>query len=355
MRVSFNAACILDDKLYISDNLANALMTIDMFTGEIKWISSFPNEKEGKIFLHKKAFIYNSKIIFVPNEGENLAIFDSNNEKIETISLPKSSNTRFVFNDSILNDNNLWIFPGNLEQPILMIDLETKEIHSYDSLRMHIENSDIREQKFFRVCKKGNYIYFALFERNRIVKFNIHSKEINIILLPIENIESIQTANDVLYLSTLNGEIYSLDDENNQIIYLQNKDNQCCAYTIVEGVDGQTLFVPNCGRQILIRHNGDNVIEKIDSLLLDEMLLELDGVHFEKYVLWNKAVVLFPTMGDDVYIIENNVYRKLKLQFEENTKQNYIKSREKIKIEFVYENRAYTLIDYFKSIKCQRN
>lgn len=308
MRISFTAGTILDNKLFFSHNFFNALFEVDLDCWETRYVSKFPQESAGKRLLHQNAIVHDDKIIFFPNQGNNIHIFTPSTGLIEAISVCKVSDTRYSFSEGLVYDDKLYLFPGNLNQPINRIDLKNFEVRTIDIGLTDFFKDEVPDEQFFsRVVLKGDKIYSTMVNGNCILAFDLKKEMIDITRLDVEGLANIQKTNDDLWLTTIYSGVYLWDDDINNIkqVIGETKDEVNC-YAILQSKSGRIYFVPDIGGEILTMEKDKENIEHTELEILPKEKIRRMGRLYEYGCSVKDGVLIFPTYNSGIRVLHEN-------------------------------------------------
>lgn len=215
-QLAFSAGARINDNFFISDNYINALLKIDIKSLTMQYVCAFPNESEEATLLHGKAYEYYQFVIFIPNQGKNVHLLDTNSMKITAYPIDRVNGSRYAINDSVMFDEKIWIFPGDGENEIISINLscllkdkgklQIKKHGVIDSSRYKKRGTN---QIFYHIAKVENRVYMAEYKSDVIVTFDLLTGEKTIVDTNIDKIMSLYSLDENLWIITQMGKIYS--------------------------------------------------------------------------------------------------------------------------------------------------
>lgn len=356
--VGFDAGAVLENILFFSDNTCNALISYDLTNNTKKYICGFPEERnDNQILLHKQCLKYKNEIIFIPNNADNVHIFDVRTSKLKVLPIEKEKTLNYNFCGGIIINNFLWIFPGNIQQKIIKINLSNYEIcykcNFYAALNKYV---NLKQQAFWKVCHHENNVYLALLHTNKIVKYNLEENKVDVIETDIENLDSIYEANGKIYVCTLKEEVYIWDNKKNKInkCKLEYRLEREGSNSIIKNKNGIVFLVPNYGLEILKKQINKNTFYASDGLILNKYSILKDAVNFENYDTWGDNMVLFPCHGGNLVIVNEQECKEIKstqiVNETEYKNARYIAIRSETQKRTCKEGVPYLLNEYIKAI-----
>lgn len=162
-KISFLDAVAIENKLWFSNLDYNALMRMDIQTGETYIISYFPKNEIYQEELHRKVFLYKKKLYFIPLKSHYIHIWNMEREEWdETMELPFSESETIC--DAYMIDENIWIFPSSLKNDIIRWNLKSNKILCLIGLTDEIRKcTDIFSYMlgYSSVCYKDNCFYLS--------------------------------------------------------------------------------------------------------------------------------------------------------------------------------------------------
>lgn len=115
----------VDQTIWISMMEFNALIKVDIETGYVQLVDCFDIEwREGN--LHLQIVSYQNKVIFLPWNAENIAIFDLNNAEMRYVPVYGNGNPG-LFGDGIRNGKYLYLMSESAKE-IIQFDMESEKI-----------------------------------------------------------------------------------------------------------------------------------------------------------------------------------------------------------------------------------
>lgn len=178
MKTDFFAAVVKDNYLYFSSWNMNAILKMDIETGEIIYIGSVCAEVKEKQ-LHYSSYLYNDKILFIPALGDYIAVLNLCDMSVSAIPLPKRNRicTTVKFVDVFRYKNELWMIPSGYDA-LISLNLETEEIKEYDNWPEGVEWENENTRLFMTGTLIDNFICLLPRDSDKFVTFDIENKTI---------------------------------------------------------------------------------------------------------------------------------------------------------------------------------
>ena len=257
LNLTFTASCKYGKKNYLSCNCFNGLFSIDE-EGKIEHIGRFPNETTFKRNIHHRAFVYDKKIFFVPGYGSSLAIYDPNTNVIESVNLGNLPSFRGM--DSIVFEENLWIFPADVNLFPICIDLKSMEV-SYAEKYREIVSEDIKKKGAIfngTLSFDGKAAWASVWGTHFLYKFDLEHREQQIIDIGDDSlcVAGVTYNNGNLYFTTLDDlSIFSFDINGKSIRKYSVDDipltERRLKYCNILSYKNQVIVLPETGEWIL--------------------------------------------------------------------------------------------------------
>lgn len=328
MNFSFSAATIVEDTLYYSDNYCNALFSIDLNSRKMNYISEFPEEKRTKQRIHKSCLRYKDKLIFIPNMGSHVHSYNLSNKEFETINIKRTSDSRFVFCAGIIRGDILWVFPRNLEQPIVKYDINNWTCEEMDPFYQTLgEIKKLRDELFWKMCCLDDKAYLAVIGTSKVVCYDLKKNRSYDIDTEIEGIYSIHSTGAGIIICTVDNRVFRWDCNTNTASIIPVLDEKKPVRPNMIAEQGDSIFlIPNYGSDILVKEN--DIFVRSDSLRIDAKNMNTRMVHFENWGQWKSSLVLYPNYGGDIELIKNRAVEKLvvETEFDNAYREKYLES-----------------------------
>lgn len=317
MKPSFTAGIYFDNKIWFSDNSFNAFMNMDVVTGECYFIDSFPNEDINKLLVHRSAIRYGNKLIFTPNQGCNVHIYDTENGSIDCIPICENKHSRYYFSNGFLVDGRIWICPGSIEYPIHIIDIDSKEINRIylkELCEVSIQMDCLEEEHFFMWILKDNVLMSPVINNGMIVRCDTKTNKISVLDTKIKGIDSIYCTENDLWLCGIGG-IYKWEYTENKVVKyltdeLKSDTNLSESYRICGDEKIGVYAFHFCGGKIF-KLSGQ-YFERIQAIdLLKRTLGNMKGYWYDGAEIVDGKIFLFPPYEANIYVIEGDQIKTL--------------------------------------------
>ena len=230
----------------------NRLCKFDLKKGKISFDKKIlcPNEIEG---LYSNLFKVENSIILVPENANEICIYDLEEERFTAISLSERRQSNDKFNVSVRYGNVIYMFPGRYSV-ICKVDISNKEVtylsDEFIDQQCH-NNCDLFRWSHY---VKGNMVYLLKNGSNCIFKFDMSAEKSE--LIPIgdadENYQTINgDENGNLYLSNLYGNVVMYNENTKKLKKkeydnLDNIGNRQGGFISSEIYGDQIFYFPKC-------------------------------------------------------------------------------------------------------------
>jgi hypothetical protein len=126
--VNFFDGYIENDELWFSNIRFNALMKMNIKTGDTEMISVFPGRERESENLHCRVIKAGDRLFFIPYISNIVHVWDlKKGAFLPNIEIGPEENAKYVA-AAVDDENKLWIVPENLLKPIVIIDTGRCEI-----------------------------------------------------------------------------------------------------------------------------------------------------------------------------------------------------------------------------------
>lgn len=325
MHFSFAAGVVYNNKIIFSENYLNGLFEMEIETGRTRYITNFPDEDRTKKLMHKRAFIYKEKIVFAPNQGDHVHIYNIETGEILAVQVLKNNNSRYAFLDMALVDNILYIIPGTAEQPIITLDMDDHSVrvitHKLDVI---IGEHIPYEIHFYGAIYHEDKIWITGNNTSMVYAIDIRSGEADVFNTPIENLAKIFRVDGSIFLTSLYGGIYSWNQMKNE--YFEHKKEESSSYLsycVLENDNGSMFFVPDTGGQLYLTNSfSEKTIldsEKIIDIK-DDFNPRMLGYTRDVAYPYRDGIVIYPTFERDFVIVSEGKARIVRQELTEKSR-----------------------------------
>lgn len=342
INISFDAGVVVGNKLFLSEKQFNALLEIELDTGEVRYVGCFSKEKEICTDLHRKALKYENSIIFIPQRAKYIALFNLDSYEISFVDIQRKNRIKTLFSDCFIDNGTLWLFPAVIEQSLLKIDLKTKEIMEEKNFNQKLCDVDVIEAKemITKVCKVRDQVYFVILNTSKVVCYDTKTQEVFINKTKIQRVNTIFSVGKELWVSNQSGyEIYLYNPDTrsatgNEIITWDVKRG---SNHVIPAKNGDVFLIPDYGREVLKMNKKSKVFERQEEMIMKSGAVESRGLHYLNFDYWGNKIVLFPGLGDPVVIIDNNQLEELNLWTSDEKNISLKRCTEALKTEIGFE------------------
>jgi hypothetical protein len=237
------------NEIYVSEKKYNAVIKIDVNTGNAKYVGLIPNEEVNCENLYWKSINWNSKVFFIPYNAREIAVLDTHTLEIRKIhnteEMKQLENISYKYSNCFINGNSLIIMPDKIHM-IVEVNLMTEKI--INTINIEKLKNGSKETHFIGddIYVKENILYGACWEEPALIEYNLISHNVTKI--------SVQYVNTGFScMSGVGNKMYMMSQTQEFVVW--NIDNKCIEK--IEKVDELDLLKVNMRRGTLIE---DNVI-----------------------------------------------------------------------------------------------
>lgn len=257
--IKFSQGCQIDEKLWFFANGYNALCYLNQEDFSITFATGIPSEETVNGALYRNIEVYDNKLVLIPFNAREIAIYDLLNGNITKIPLKENADVSQKFNASIIINDCIYMIPR--KYPALVeLNMITYEVTYHTEWMKKIQPN---EWGFFF----GRYIVRT--ERGVVAV----SRSANVVM-----------EFDVMRGCSLS---YSYLDKESDYICIAKKDN---TYLLVDGGNYEIVIKKN------LRDDGGTVIKFLDKSE------EKHIIHF--LVVSNKLVYLVPKETNKITCVD---------------------------------------------------
>ena len=310
MKPSFSAGAFWENKIWFSDSFFNAFMNMDIETGECSLISPFPGEKLGKALIHKSAFYYGGKIIFTPDQGNNVHVYDLETGSIKSITISDDEHSRYSFSNGVVINGKIWICPGNINYPIHVIDITTGVVDriSLDEVLTIVSNKPSEdEEHFYRWVLIGDELMAVVINSGIIIKCNVETMKVSYLNISVNDVDSIYNTGNAAWLCG-GRNIYRWDYNNNIekciVMGSDAKKIEPESYRICGNSQVGIYAFYWCGGEILTLTG--NTFMPLLNVSLKRTSSTTKGIWYDGTEVVSDNVFIFPPYESVAYKIKNN-------------------------------------------------
>lgn len=296
----FSAVVQIGEYIYYSAKYANGLFRANLTTRKSEFITMFETEREGDV--HNFAFTVNDEIWFIPAYlGDRIAIFNIKTLKMEYLDIPEPKKTcnGFLFMNSIIKGDFVWLVPG-VYDAFLCLDINNRKIRKVD-----LPISDYGEMGYSVIqgYEYDNKIYLCPWDYNRVLYLDLASEEIG-------TIDVIIKENVYRNIIVIDNHIYLFPREiPNDILEIDLIENKCFNRTIDVG-NVSTLIVAAyydiCKKRMLLfpRLREKRVyVLNMENFEVTQIDIEVDNDwNFSELIFWRDIAKI----SDDTFFVIPN-------------------------------------------------
>lgn len=346
--------------IWFSSNTFNGLMRMNILTKKIEYIDLFPKISILNRLTHKKCFLYNDKLYFLPALSNYIHIYDLINKSFKTIRFVDCNQPilKERVGDAVLLNQKIYIFSWLDDDPLITFDLNNHTLTRNEFFNIQKEKKGV--SKNCQVIRCFNYgmdkICLSLSGTDCFAEWDVYGNELVVTHVELEDFFSATPIGDSIWIAARSGDsIYRFDKER----VLEKYNGIGCAkwdageryYSGVLSFNNLLIGVPAFAKKIVcwkdgraFELGGDNWNLSNENLIAFLGTIELDDE------LW-----LLPFSADGIYSYNKSVGVVTHIDFvleEEAVKKMIIREafNEGMKKGIIFEDSIYTLPEYIGAI-----
>lgn len=366
---SFFAASMVQSKLWFSERRFNGLFQMDLSTLYVRFVCFFPEENILQQHIHRKSIVYNEKIVFLPDKGRSIHVYLVNEDKMLNIPVKVYTEQKVpIISDCVIVNHELWIFPGNLDQPLLLFDLETLELEEIWTFNIWCKkNLPIKNNGFvFSKIVYKKDIWASVAHTNIVVRWNISDRTVQSYDTGVNSLFGIYKSQNGFWLNTLTDEslvLWNPDEHSIKLFPVDSKIKKTDVMfnQIIEA--GQQVYVlPATSNDILCLNADKEYFQKAFEYPAEFKYIEnLKYAKFFNYEIIDNEIWLFPVGGNGILIINtvDNNAKSISLSVHNDLlidSEPYVTIRKKLlksalELGIVYENEEDTFENFLELLR----
>ena len=330
LRVEFgmDAMVVVGDFVWGSLAATNALVKVNIHTGEMEMIASFPEENIDEKCLHSDVFFYNDILIFVPYQAKNILLYNISTMQFDVIKLrPEFRDIEYKFQHGAQYNGKLYLFP--CKAPVI-IKMEL------DSLNLEYLYEPIKKINEIDPRAAGNHYFDCLVHENEYIYAGCGGKSNDILKYSLQNdtfeLISSEISINGIGLGFCNKDCTIVASYMEPRAFLKIKG---CIYQEVEGLQGLLLYhailYENNMYLFGFHYSTTNTIQKFD--LEEKKLYKIGEVHegIHKAVFSNGRIYAVDGISSAIYEInvEDDSVKKRELFIGNEKLESVCKENEK--------------------------
>lgn len=172
----FEDCCYHKDCIYYTAHSYNGLFCLDTKTEQIDFLGPIPDEKLSGFRLYSKILPWGeNKLVLVPYNAAEAAVYDLNTGKFEKYSLPIREYGKFL--DACILDDRLYLLPWYCSSAY-QINLTTKEIRVIDEITKICKELSENQLKIAQVNLFNRVLYFTLIDSDMLFAYHIDTGKV---------------------------------------------------------------------------------------------------------------------------------------------------------------------------------
>lgn len=231
MPLHFLDAAYIDGYFWVNALEWNAYYRVNVETGYAEFLGRFKNAEPWSNKLFNQILDYGEYVFFIPWFSNYLVRLDTKNLETKYYKLPSSIIPEIAkFRVAVIYENKIYMFPHisdnicifDIKEEVFMCDKNWAEEFS------KFETKDIKD-RFVQGCKVKEYFFGANFSGNFLMKYNMISKDYEMIFFPKNEekiIDVVLFDNNKLLILTWAGNVWSyhISNGNKKLIYKYDGD-----------------------------------------------------------------------------------------------------------------------------------
>ncbi len=302
------------DGIFFSNYTFNALIFMDKISGVCQFVSSFDGAISGEVVQHKRIIRYNENLFFFPEWAQGISKYNLVTKKMEFY---KSTERYIELTDVIVYDQNAYLIPKSIKQPIYIFDMEKCcYIDKSDWNKRIINEIDKNEElQFATVCAIGKSLWIHVRNTNMLIETIIDNWE-----YVIHYIED----DFLIHYITSDGKNLWMSSKINDAVACWNKDKGFLSRYVLSiyrnnGITKDMAYLKCVQEKILILpENGSELfIINLDGRIDKIVIPHINRVHddgrkamcwFGGCVVYDRAAYLLPWAADKLYKVNIDTY-----------------------------------------------
>lgn len=203
----FYDAIEIKGEIWFSAINVDGLFKMNFLTKQVQLVCCF-NEKLN--YLHSKIFYHQGKLIFVPYQAKNIAVYDIDNKKMCTIQIPDCAVKYSHFTMALQEENIIYMVPCRYDR-MIKFDVLNYKVESFNVIRDNKIYKWSVESPFVMkgACKVNHFIYLGCYSSDFIEKYDLKSGKIDYYNIPFEmkGVSHLLYGGDALWIIGNNGRI----------------------------------------------------------------------------------------------------------------------------------------------------
>ena len=341
----FTTGKIYKDKLFCSCANYNGLFQVDLDSGNVVFLSLFPNETCISEMLHRNSVLYEKYLCFLPQEGSFLQIYDIENAEFQSVNLKGIKAGPY---DGFICDGELNVYSLNGGILILKYSLLKMKI-TYE----YVSNGETSKHIYQKIYKQNDLICMLEYDTNVMDEVDYKTGELRQHYLEIPS--------SINYSVSRSG-FWFVSSDNTAVSLWNSSSNTVMSY-IVEGKRENETFsgVVEIGAEVFLVPIDGDIIRKLSEdkfVPMHKICLSSRKNNASTFFISNERTdshyYMLPLNIDSFIIIDDKgCISQLQYKWinEEEYDENMFRTEIKEKLaKSVYENEWNTLANYISWI-----
>ena len=243
--LKFEASCTHENTTYVSLSYINALISVDLINGNVRYLNSFPGELKLKRRLHYCTMLIDDCIIFFPFQSNKIQLYNFEKNYFRTICIPVEGDV--FFTNAIIYGEYIYL-TSTRNQDIWLFSLKEEKIEKifFGDKNCYFSLGTVHHQKFMYTLFPG---------KNILYKYNLDEKIIELV-----NINNYKGFSHIIGL--FDDKIFLHEqDSDNVVSYNLNTKDIIFEFKILTN---RIMTAYQSGHNVLTYNEYDNSVMKID-------------------------------------------------------------------------------------------
>lgn len=346
MKVTTYSGLLIDNKIWLSNIMANGLYQLEPELGKLEFVCCFDSAEKFAQYQHKKVLRYNNILIFVPLFSEEINLFNIRDHTQSSIKIRKNRMEETI-SDAVVFGDELLLFPMKKKDTLIRVNLIDYSVEYDDDFTKKLESYYGDDEICIARCQMVNtYVEFALYGTSYFVQYELTTREITINNVSIENLYiSYKRKNrSVVFLTNDTPQIFVLEENGNVKKYMA--DTESVGNRFFNGVveyNDITCIYPAFSDQFLFLAEENYSLYSLK--LNDDEIINPFMPKFYGYILTNKGICFLPFESEKIYMVIDSKVSNVYIEEDYTIEKMHVND-----IQLFDENKNFGLKTYMKAL-----
>ena len=281
------------NELWFSNNNLNALCRENLDSMEIEIIATFHRREKWKKTLHRKIIGYKNFFYLIPNDGNEIDVFDRNTGEQTYIEIPKIylHNDNYCVSNAFIINDCIWIFPIYAYQSVIIYSICKKKFFEVSTITRKLKDYGGTIFSYKSIYLDKECFWMTILQSNSVICYNWKTKNIKEYKLDIDNLYSIHKFNSEIWIGTWDAEnILVWDYERNNFEKIKLDSEKVCLNSFFN-----PIVVKN--KAYILSKSPNNRIgnkKKIVPIILDKEISSSEGLPSMFECIYKNKLFVFP-------------------------------------------------------------